>query len=288
MSVPLPPRPQDAHKGTFGTVLVVGGSIGMIGAPALVARAAFRTGVGRVKIAAPAEVLHPIIALEPSATGFILPEDPKEALAAIDRADPEKKAILAIGPGLGITRTTQSIVEHLLADQPRAVVLDADGINALASLLRQRCLIPGSTPPRLVLTPHPGEFGRLASALGIDASPTDPVQRPHAAQALAEALSATVVLKGHKTQIAATCNRAAENNTGSAALATGGTGDVLTGTIASLLAQGMDPFNASRLAVHLHGRAADLWSQHHTDRGLLARELADHLTQAIANHHHES
>ncbi|QDU71140.1 NAD(P)H-hydrate dehydratase [Mucisphaera calidilacus] len=278
---PMPLRPEDGHKGTFGTVIVVGGSVGMIGAPALAATAAFRVGVGLVRIAAPAGVLHHAVGLEPSATGFVLPDEPGEALAAIDRADPEQQAVLAIGPGMGMSRSTQEIVEALLAHQPRAVVLDADGLNALAALCARSCLAGGTLPSRLVLTPHPGEFGRLASALHIKGSATDPDQRPAAAQALAEQLAATVVLKGNRSVVAATCNRVAINQTGNAVMAAGGSGDVLTGVIAGLLAQGMDPYNAARLGAHLHGLSADLWRERNTDRGMLARELADGLTRAI-------
>ncbi|WP_428389864.1 NAD(P)H-hydrate dehydratase [Mucisphaera sp.] len=280
----LPARPADGHKGTFGTVLVVGGSVGMIGAPALVARAAFRMGVGLVKVATAGEVLHQVIGLEPSATGVVLPGDPSEALAAIGRADPEKSAVLAIGPGLGVTAETIALVEGCLADPSRAVVLDADGLNALAVRLASGCLVPGTLPGRLVVTPHPGEFARLAHPLGIRLSGTDPAEREGAARALAEALGATVVLKGQGTVVAASCDRLYVNESGHSAMGTGGSGDVLTGVIASLIAQGLDPFNAARLGVYLHGRAAESWVARYADRGMLARELTDALTEAVAGY----
>lgn len=281
----LPVRPIDGHKGTFGTVIIVGGSTGMIGAPALSARSAFRMGAGLVKILAPAEALHSILSLEPSATGMIMPDDPGEALHAIQRADPEQQAILAIGPGLGMSRHTQELVEALLSGQPRTTVLDADGLNALASLCARSCLQAGALPRQIVLTPHPGEYGRLAHALHLPShSATEPQQRPDAAKALAETLRATVVLKGHQTVTSATDGRTSLNQTGNVAMAAGGSGDVLTGVIASLLAQGMTPYDAARLGTHLHGLSADLWVSEHADRGLLARELSDGLLHAIKHY----
>ena len=156
----------------------------------------------------------------------------------------------------------------------RSIVLDADGLNLLASTGHRR---PSGGPP-LVLTPHPGEFRRLAEPIGITLNPTDPSQRRSAAIELAMAHHATVVLKGSQT-VVTNGQQVFLNQTGNAALATAGSGDVLTGLIAALIAQGLAAFDASVLAVHLHGLAADHWARAHGPAGLLARELADHLPE---------
>lgn len=282
-ALPDPPaRPDDAHKGTFGTVIVVGGSSTMPGAPAICARAAFRAGAGLVKIASAPDVLATAIAIEPGATGIALGtrtsggSDAHQQRQAIDHADPEQLAVLAIGPGMGTSDAAGRLVENLLRTN-RPVVLDADGLNLIAqSSYRHRT---GEHP--LVLTPHPGEYRRLAQRLGLDFDPTDPGQRPAAAAALADAHRAVVVLKGHRT-IVTDGKQLYTNATGNPALATAGSGDVLTGLLAALIAQGMDAFNAAVCAVHAHGRAADLWAQKHGKRGLLARELADGIPEALA------
>ncbi len=274
-----PSRPQDGHKGTFGTVIVIGGNDTMIGAPALCARAALRSGVGLVKVACPPSILPHILTVEPSATGIAIGREPEDALAQIEMTDPDQKAVLAVGPGLGQDSVRGELVQSLLRGG-RPVVLDADGLNLLAKRLKERTELAEITAP-LVLTPHPGEYQRLAGALGIKANPIDPNLRVSAAAELANALRAVVVLKGQHTVIADP-NCYTINRTGNPALATAGSGDVLTGTIAGLIAQGMLPFDASRLGAHVHGKAADQWAKQFGDRGLRAIELADQLPQAFS------
>ena len=271
----LPLRPADAHKGSFGTVIVVGGSPAMIGAPAICASAAIRSGAGLVKIAAASCVLPHAITIEPTATGILLQGEFEHQLQAIDRADPRHTAVLAVGPGMGTDPQTGRLVLALLKAD-RAAVLDADGLNLLAQTREPR---PDPGPP-LVMTPHPGEFHRLARPLGITESPVDPGQRPLAAIRLARAHRATVLLKGRRT-IITDGGRIYENATGNPALAAAGSGDVLTGVIASLIAQGMDPFDAACLGAHLHGLAADQWSADHGRAGLAATDLARRLPHAM-------
>lgn len=269
---PLPPRPADAHKGSFGTVIVVGGCATMLGAPALVARAAFRAGTGLVKVAAEMPVLPFILLAEPSATGLPLPPTTDDALAALDQADPRQRAVLAVGPGWGAPKGGDwraDFIVRLLAGR-RAMVLDADGLNLLATLKETKAKAP------LVLTPHPGEFERLAQAFGVEGDPTCAKDRASCASALALKLNAVVLLKGARTVVSDGA-QVYENHTGNPVLATAGSGDVLTGLIAGLMAQGLAPFDAARLGAHLHGRAADRWRDAHGDRGMLARELADGL-----------
>jgi NAD(P)H-hydrate epimerase len=260
----VPGRPEEGHKGTFGTVVVVGGSPLMLGAPALCATAALRSGAGLVKIAGDPAWLPHVLAMQPSATAM--------DRAELDTLEARPGTILAVGPGLGGEEASRKLVATLLgSDHP--LVLDADGLNALAQL--GRCDRPADH--RTVLTPHPGEYRRLAEGLGLgDHDPTDPRKRSHAAAALAGATGAVVVLKGQHT-IVTDGHRAYRNNTGNPVLATGGTGDVLTGLLAGLMAQGADPFDAAVRAVHAHGLAADRWAKQHGTRGLLAMELAHQL-----------
>ncbi|MCC7203957.1 MAG: NAD(P)H-hydrate dehydratase [Phycisphaeraceae bacterium] len=281
----LPARPADAHKGTFGTVIVVGGCSTMLGAPAIAARGALRGGAGLVKIATLPGVLPWSIVIEPGATGICVDweADPAAAVSLIEAADPQGKAVLAVGPGLGASEEAGEVARTLWAKRgTRRIVLDADGLNHLAK--GQSSYPPakpgaetgGGPPVHGVMTPHPGEFARLASPLGITESPTDESQRVHAAVKLARAHGAVVALKGHHTVVTDGW-RIYVNDTGNPALATAGSGDVLTGLIAALMAQGLDDFNAAALGVRLHGKAGDLWAAEYGQAGLRAVELADRL-----------
>jgi NAD(P)H-hydrate epimerase len=193
--------------------------------------------------------------------------------------------VLAIGPGLGKSDRAAELVLALLAS-PRRIVLDADGLNILAA---SKQALPyfqnGNTQnndraPTVVLTPHPGEYQRLADAAGIDRDPTSPSERPATAAQLAAFHQAVVLLKGNSTLVADN-DHLYTNTTGNVALATAGSGDILTGIIASLIAQGMLPYDAARLSAHVHGKAADLWAAEHGDRGLTALELAQTLPQVF-------
>ena len=273
---PAPPRPADAHKGTFGTVVIVGGSPTMIGAPALTARSAFRAGAGLVKIAAPADVLPFAIDIEPSATGILLGDgaDPAAVEAFLEGLD--QRVVFAIGPGLGTEPEAGAWVRALIQSGHR-LVIDADGLNCLAQM---------DDPPQAdqwVLTPHPGEFRRLAEAAGLEADPVDPARRQEAAGQLAQHHRAVVVLKG-KNSVVHDGQRSFVNQTGNPALATAGSGDVLTGLIGSFMAQGMEPFEAAVLAVHLHGLAADLWAAEHGEAGMIAADLTDRIPDALQKH----
>lgn len=276
---PPPARPAESHKGTFGTVIVVGGSPAMIGAPAICAAAALRTGAGLVKLATPPTILPPALTIEPGATGILLEGSLEDELAAIDQADPSQTGVLALGPGLGTSEAAGARV-HALLQGPRPVVLDADGLNLLATLDAPRPRSEPDAAPELVMTPHPGEFERLARPLEITHSPTALDQRPAAAVELARAHRAVVLLKGRHTLVT-DGERLFRNATGNPALATAGSGDVLTGIIASLIAQGMPPFDAACLGAHVHGLAADRWAHRHGPAGLAALELTRELPDAL-------
>ncbi len=296
----LPARDAAGHKGTFGTVLVIGGCATparrMLGAPTLTARAALRTGVGLAQVLAPRPIVDAILTLCPSATGLCLPVEPDgslvrhEAAAAFDSAA-EKATVIALGPGLGDAEGVGDLVLRVLGQTETPVIADADALNALAT-------IPDFAPDvraPLIVTPHPGEFRRLAAPLGIKADPTNDAQRATAAEQLAQRLGCVVVLKGRGTVVSDghrtwTCER------GHACLATAGTGDVLTGVLAGLVAQfvpkgpaaigsftmprpphrPLDLFDAARVGVELHARAGERWAaEHEASAGLLAEELAD-------------
>ena len=300
----LPARPNDGHKGTFGTVCVIGGQAAapdvMIGSPAISALAALRVGCGLARLAMPEPVLQTGLAIAPEATGIALPVDangslrPSDVAAIIDQ-HLSGTSCIAIGPGLGHDLPQQQIVVRLAAQDETPMVIDADALNALAALPE----FDQDLRALAVLTPHPGEFRRLAERLGMhDLDPTG-AGRPDAAEALAQRLGCVVVLKGAGTVISDGV-RTAINTTGNAALATAGSGDVLTGIIAGLIAQfhrrpigvgskqvdaaaqgGLDLFQCAQIGVHLHGAAADAWAESHDadddPAGLIARDLLDEL-----------
>ncbi|MEM6553014.1 MAG: NAD(P)H-hydrate dehydratase [Planctomycetota bacterium] len=271
-----PGRPSDGHKGTFGTLIVVGGSEGMIGAPALSRRAGLRVGAGLVKVVTEAGVLGSVLTVEPSGTGVGVAAWSGAGMEEVlGRVDERRKAVVAVGPGWGVGDGRGEALRVVLGSG-RRVVVDADGLNVLAGELWKGGT-GGMNPPakrgegELVLTPHPGEFGRLAAAAGLDVDADD---RVRGAVGLARRLSGVVVLKGRGT-VVSDGRRVYVNQTGNAALATAGTGDVLTGVIGGLMAQGMGGFDAAVLGVWGHGRAAEVLVGSGGAGGVLARELAD-------------
>jgi NAD(P)H-hydrate epimerase len=269
----LPVRDSQAHKGTFGHLLVVGGSVGKSGAPCLAGVGAARAGAGLVTVAGPAtlnnyfEVKMTEVMTEPlpeTTEGFL-------DLAAENRIRDllETRSALAWGPGLGTSPATAELTRRLLVSVDRPAVVDADGLNHLAGHLDE---LQGAAAG-LVLTPHPGEAARLLN------STTGEIQadRVAAVRLLAAESGQVAVLKGARTLIAAPDGRLAINPTGNVALASGGSGDVLTGMIGSFLAQGSEPFVAACLGVYGHGLAADVAAEELGGRGVLAGDLAEFL-----------
>ena len=247
----------------------------MLGAPALTALAALRSGAGLVKFVADENLLSNLLLLEPSATAVALSDNTVNLEGVLAENDPDEMGVLAVGPGMG--QSPQSMARLLsLISTNRALVLDADALNLLAD--SEQILEPAAASR--ILTPHPGEFRRLAKSLNIECHPVKPKQRVMAATALAKHHHAVVVLKGYQT-VVASGTQCYVNQTGNCVLATAGSGDVLTGIISSLVAQGLDGFEAAVLGVHLHGLTADLWVKKNGPVGLLARELADMLPIAI-------
>lgn len=273
----LPARAPDAHKRQCGSVLVVGGSPGMTGAPAMCAQAALRSGAGLVTAAVP-EGLHGI--LEVKLTEVMtrgLPQEKGGGLslkAAGVLADTRDRFdVLALGPGMGTSQETARLVHQLVASFDLPTVLDADGLNAMAGatdLFRER-----SGP--LVLTPHPGEMARL-----LDTSAAD-IQADRVGSALqaADRWRCVVVLKGAGTVVARPGGEARINSSGNPGMATAGMGDVLTGCIAALIGQGMGPFEAAVAGVYFHGLAADLAAEMDAMVGMTAGDVIRHLPLAL-------
>jgi ADP-dependent NAD(P)H-hydrate dehydratase len=272
----LAPRATDSNKGDFGRVLIVAGSRGMTGAAILCGRAALRGGAGLVKLAVPQEVVPIVAAGDPCYMTVPLIQDADgrldfAALAEIF-AQEQTQTVLAVGPGLGGGTEVSRLLPELVGKASRPLVLDADGLNAFA---RQPAKLHTPGVP-LIVTPHPGEFARLC---GVDVKAVQ-TRRDELATRFARDHRAIVVLKGHGT-IVTDGRRLYRNNTGNPGMATGGTGDVLTGLIAALVGQGLEPFAAAQLGVYLHGRAGDLARDQLGEVSLIATDLLDFLPAAI-------
>ena len=271
----LPPRPPAAHKGTMGHLLGVAGSRGKSGAAVLLARAALRSGAGLVTIATAKSVQPIVAAAQAEAMTEPLAESRAGTLSS-RAAGPVGKLLasrdaLAMGPGLGTTREAVAAVRAIVAKLTRPAVLDADALNAFASGPKLRARrVP------LVLTPHPGEAARLLRTTAASVQS----DRFGAVRGLAAATGAVVVLKGRRSLVASPDGRVAVNSTGNPGMATGGTGDALTGILGALLARGLTAFDAARLATYVHGGAGDVAVASSGVEGMIAGDLVDALPQA--------
>ncbi|MGO8760889.1 MAG: NAD(P)H-hydrate dehydratase [Desulfobaccales bacterium] len=275
----LPPRPFGSHKGTFGHLLVLAGSQGKTGAAAMTAEAALRAGAGLVTLGVPASLNDILEAKLTEAMTLPLPEAPGARALGAAAWTPileflDEKSTLALGPGLGTHPETRDLVRRLVQDLPQPMVIDADGLNNLAGAAAG---LKNAAGPR-ILTPHPGEMARL---IGLTI-PEVQARRLDLARETAARFGVTLVLKGAQTVVAAPDGRASLNSTGNPALASGGTGDVLTGLIGGFLAQGLAPWDAARLGVYLHGLAADFFVSRHGQRGMIAGDLLSVLPQMLA------
>ena len=273
----LPARPKDAHKGDAGRVFLVAGSTGLSGAAALCTMGALRVGAGLVTLGLPKSLHDPMVEKLTEAMLKVLPETKEGSLS--QQALPEiistaeRMDAIGIGPGLSQHPQTKTLVQHVLPKIVKPLVVDADGLNALAEeldVLRRRTL-------PCILTPHPGEMGRL-TRLSSDDVQRD---RQRIAVEFAKKYRVVVVLKGHGTVVARYDGEALVNETGNPGMASGGFGDVLTGMIAGLLGQGLELFDAARLGVYLHGLAGDMAARERGEIGLLASDLLDRIPLAI-------
>lgn len=278
-SLTLPARNADANKGDFGNALLVGGSKGMAGAIILATKACLRGGVGKVYALATDKVCDCLQIATPEAICVYVGKDlTDDANATLLHHDLSAYTSVAIGPGLGLTDDTRHALPLLLRrlrqkDTPTRVILDADALNILA----QHSDWPTLIPPQCVLTPHPKEWQRLS---GVNASQRE--LQIEKARELALQNGFTVVLKGHETFIAFADGSAAINHTGNHGMAKGGSGDVLTGLLASLLAQPIDFQTAVCAAVYLHGRAGDYAMENLHPRAMTASDIIDHFSDAFS------
>jgi len=263
----LPRRSAHCHKNQFGRVLLLGGSRGFTGAPAMAANAAHRVGAGLVTLGVREEI-YPVVAAHSRPETMVFPvSDPSLLASNLSRA-----TVVAIGPGLGLDRAAEDLLALLVEENRSPAVFDADALTLLA---RNPGLLDRFRFPA-VLTPHPGEMGRL---LGRELREEE---REEAAREFVERTPATLVLKGTRTLVVRKEESFWYNTTGNPGLAAGGSGDILLGLLAGLIAQGIPPWEAAKLGVWLHGRAADLLLQaREVEEGILATEVAESLGGAI-------
>jgi NAD(P)H-hydrate epimerase len=269
------PRVRDSNKGLYGHVLVIAGGRGKTGAAAMAGLGALRAGAGLATVASAESAIAQIASHAPEIMTEPLAETDDGAISmrGLDqlKALVDKKNVVALGPGMGRNPETAQLIRRLVNELPRTLVVDADGLNALdAKTLR-------SPAPR-ILTPHPGEMARLTSSSIAQVQ----AHRIGCARSFAQERGVYIVLKGNRTVIAAPDGRTWINPTGSPAMATGGTGDVLTGMIAGLAAQFPDQFETALLAaVYLHGRSGELGAARRGEKGLIASDLFEYLPEAM-------
>lgn len=272
----LKPRAFDAHKGTFGKVCIVAGSLGMSGAAALAGRSALRAGAGLVRVAVPKTILPIVASIEPSYTTIPLEDAAgqisRKAVSQLISAAADND-VMAFGCGVGISASVRSVLEALLGIDNLRLIIDADGLNNLSRIKDW----PQKTKAKLVLTPHPGEMARLWQGLFRDNPPTD---RETLAIQFAQRTNFTTVLKGAGT-VVTDARQIYVNPTGNPGMASAGSGDVLTGVITALMGQGMSDFDAAVYAAYVHGLAGDIAAEKLGQISLMATDIIDCLAQAF-------
>ena len=267
----LRPRPKSAHKGTFGHGLLVAGCDRMPGAAVLSATAAMRGGIGKLTVHTVRSVRDILAVTLPEAIHDI--DDNEQYVSHIDWSRlPENISAVAFGPGLGTAKQTVSAMKDILDTVKLPLVIDADGLNMLAENKTWLAFLP----PYSILTPHFAEFERLAG------KPSDDFDRLERARLFAQRYSVILVLKGHHTVVTFPDGRQFFNTTGNSGMATAGSGDVLTGLLLALLAQGYDPKHAAVLGVYLHGAAGDAYTEDYAASTLIASDLPRYFSDAIS------
>ena len=260
-------RPRDIHKGDCGRVLVIAGSVGMAGAAMLCARGALRSGAGLVRISAPDE-LYPILQVGvPEAT--CVSRD-------ISRLDYMAADAIAIGPGLGDDDSNGVIIRTIFENYNKTVVLDADGINTIVRADLGQALM--NTEAKVIMTPHPGEAKRFLEYFGLDVNTEN---REKTVDDMVVCSNAVCILKGSGTLVAAPHEKSYINTTGNPGMATGGSGDVLTGIIAALAGQGIEPVDSARAGVFIHGLAGDISAEQMGETGMTAMDIANNTALAF-------
>ncbi len=276
----LEKRPVDSHKGTFGKVLIVGGSVGFSGAPALAGLAALRSGAGLVRAAVPACIQPVVAGINPCYTTIALPEDANGQMASEAAVDLNgvlaDNDVVAFGPGAGTGAGVRDVLLSMLAVEGLKLVVDADGLNVLS-----QCGGAGGWLDRkkaeIVLTPHPGEMKRLWQSVFREPMPEN---RQECAAQLAQKTKCTVVLKGAGT-VVTDGKQVYVNTSGNPGMATAGSGDVLTGVVTALAGQGLSLFDAAVLGVYVHGLAGNIAAAIHGQVSLIATDVIDNLSAAF-------
>lgn len=275
----LEKRPSDGHKGTFGKVLIVGGSTGFSGAPALAGKGALRSGAGLVRVAVPRSVQPIVATLDPCYTTIGLSEDDGQlsSKAVMELAKHlADNDVVAFGPGVGTGPGVKDVLLSLVAVEGLKLVIDADGLNILS-----QCGGPGGWMEKkkadIVLTPHPGEMARLWKSVFRAPMPED---RQECAAKFSEKTNTVVVLKGAGT-VVTDGEKVYVNTSGNPGMATAGSGDVLTGTITALAGQALSLFDASVLGVYVHGLAGNIAAAIHGQISLIATDITDNLSAAF-------
>ena len=263
-------RPREIHKGDCGRVLIIAGSKEMAGAAVFAARAAIKCGSGLVKVCT-ARQIFPVLQISVPEATCITWDKIKGDLSAFDA--------VAIGPGMGVGRRTKNILERVLREYTKTVVIDADGLNTVAGDSRLRQLVKAARA-QVIMTPHIGEAKRLLDR-SWPADEKGEASKEAVAEALMKAYGCVAVVKGAGTLVADPDGEAYTNTTGNPGMATAGSGDVLTGVITSLAGQGLDPFSAARAGVFLHGLSGDLAAEQTGEYGLTASDIANYVPFAI-------
>jgi len=263
----LPKRDREAHKGSFGRLLIVAGSSGMTGAAILASRAAMRSGVGLTYLAVPQKLVD----LVDLATPEVIP-------LSLEKIKTIKSNSLVIGPGLGVTSNTQQLLFQLLTTnylQLSTILLDADALNIIAK--RIGLLKQAEAKAKVIITPHPGEMARLMKKK-VEYVESN---RRKVAKEFARDHNCVVVLKGHRTLVVDPCGDVYENKTGNPGMASAGVGDVLSGIIGALCAQGVSSFDAAMIGVYTHGQAGDMAAKEKGEYGLIASDIVEKIPDAL-------
>ena len=273
----FPRRKPDTHKGDYGHIFILAGSLGLSGAAVLCANSAMRSGAGLVTLGVP-EGVYSIIAKKAYPEVMVRPlAETKDKTLSL-KAYPaimsliEKTDVLAIGPGLSRNPQTQKLIRRIISNIHKPMVIDADALNALSGNLE----ILRINPNLKILTPHPGEFSRLSGAPRVYIQKN----RETLAKKFACDYNIILVLKGHHT-VVASADKVYVNKTGNPGMATAGSGDVLTGIISALLGQGLDGFSAAKTGAYLHGLAGDLAARKKTQPGIIASDIIENIPAAI-------
>jgi len=278
LPTPLSRRKKAVHKNTFGHVLILAGSRRMLGAAALTSLAAMRCGAGLVTVGIP-ESLNSVIQKKISNVVMTLPlDETKEQSLSLKAYSLIQKIFerfdaIAIGPGLSTHKSTIGLIQKIIQHSPKPLICDADALTAIAlmpSILKR-------TPVEKILTPHPGEMSRLTGQKKRYIEN----HRSQCAQQFSQKYKCVLLLKGHHTIVSPVKGRVYINKTGNAGMATAGSGDVLTGMVASFLGQGLKGFEAARWGAYLHGKAGDLASRSKTKVSMTSEDIIEQIPKAI-------